>query len=109
MKDIIRMKTSLTEEIEKMLNDQVKMEAKSSAIYLAMAAWCDQQGFENSSEFFFTQAEEERDHMLKIFKFIADMGGQPISPEVTKIPQEFGGFREVFENALEQEIEVTRL
>jgi len=102
------MKTSLTKEIEKMLNEQVKMEAKSSAIYLAMAAWCDQQGYENSSEFFFTQAEEERDHMLKIFKYIADTGGHPVSPEVTKIPQKFSGFREVFENALEQEIEVTQ-
>jgi ferritin len=108
MKDMIRMKTSLSEEIESLLNNQVKMEAKSSAIYLAMAAYCDQLGFENSSEFFFNQAEEERQHMLKIFKYIADAGGTPSSPEVTDIPQEFESFRGVFESALEQEIEVTK-
>ena len=108
MKDIIRMKTSLSEEIESLLNSQVKMEAKSSSIYLSMAAYCDQLGFENSSEFFFTQAEEERQHMLKIFRYIADAGGTPITPEVTNIPQEFESFRGVFELALEQEVEVTK-
>jgi len=108
MKDIIRMKTSLSEEIESMLNSQVKMEAKSSAIYLSMAAYCDQLGFENSAEFFFTQADEERQHMLKIFRYIADTGGTPVSPEVTNIPQEFDSFRGVFETALEQEVEVTK-
>lgn len=108
MKDIIRMKTSLSEEIETMLNNQVKMEAKSSAIYLAMAAYCDQLGFENSSDFFFRQSDEERQHMLKIFKYIADAGGTPISPEVKGIKQEFDSFKGVFESALEQEIEVTK-
>ena len=108
MKDIIRMKTSLSEEIESLLNNQVKMEAKSSAIYLAMAAYCDQLGFENSTDFFYSQADEERVHMLKIFKYIADAGGSPISPDVTDVPQEFESFRGVFEAALEQEIEVTK-
>ncbi len=108
MKDIIRIKTSLSEDIETLLNNQVKMEAKSSAIYLAMAAFCDRLGFENSTEFFFGQADEERSHMLKIFKYIADAGGTPISPEVKDVPQEFESFRGVFEAALEQEIEVTK-
>lgn len=108
MKDIVRMKTSLSEEIESLLNNQVKMEAKSSAIYLAMAAYCDQLGFENSSEFLFTQSDEERQHMLKIFRYIADAGGTPVSPEIRDVPQEFESFRGVFETALEQEIEVTK-
>lgn len=108
MKDIVRMKTSLSEEIESMLNNQVKMEAKSAAIYLAMAAYCDQLGFENSSEFFYTQSDEERLHMLKIFRYIADAGGTPVSPEVTNVPQEFESFRGVFESALEQEVQVTK-
>ncbi len=107
MKDITRMKTSLSKEIESLLNDQVKMEGNSSSIYLAMAAYCDQLGFENSSEFFFTQADEERQHMLKIFKYISDAGGTPISPEITEVPQEFGSFKGVFESALGQEIAVT--
>ena len=73
-----------------------------------MAAYCDQLGFENSSEFFYTQADEERQHMLKIFRYVADAGGNPVSPGINDVPQEFGSFKGVFESALEQEIEVTK-
>lgn len=108
MKDLMRLRTSLKEELELALNAQVKMEAESSSKYLAMAAWCDRNGFSNSGDFFFTQAEEERGHMLKIFKYICDMGGTAITPEVTNIPQEYPSFRSVFETALEQEIAVSQ-
>jgi ferritin len=101
------MRTLLKEEIEQLLNSQIKMEAHSSSIYLAMASWCDRYGFQYSASYFYKQAEEERKHMLKIFKYVADMGGTAISPEVTDVPQDFAGFRDVFELALEQEIAVT--
>ena len=107
MKDLVRMRTSLKEEIEHVLNEQIKMEAHSSAIYLAMASWCDRNGFLHSSEYLYKQSDEERHHMLKIFKYVADMGGTAISPEVTNVPQEFESFRNVFESALGQEIAVT--
>jgi len=108
MKDTARLRTSLKEELEAALNAQVKIEAESSAKYLAMAAWCDRNGFSNSGDFFFVQAEEERTHMLKIFKYICDMGGTAITPDVTNIPQEYPTFRSVFETALEQEIAVSQ-
>lgn len=107
MKDLVRMRTSLKEEIERILNEQIKMEAHSSAIYLAMAAWCDRNGYDFSAGYFYKQSEEERKHMLKIFKYVSDMGGVSLSPEVTNVPQDFAGFREIFELALEQEIAVT--
>lgn len=108
MKDTVRMRTSLKEDLEIALNAQVKMEAESSAKYLAMAAWCDRNGYSNSGDFFFAQADEERGHMLKIFKFICDMGGTAITPDVIGIPQEYPSFRSVFETALEQEIMVSQ-
>ena len=108
MKDLMRLRTSLKEELQIALNAQVKMEAESSSKYLAMAAWLDRNGYSNSADFFFTQAEEERGHMLKIFKYISDMGGVAITPEVTNIPQEYPTFRSVFETALEQEIAVSQ-
>lgn len=108
MKDLLRLRTSLTEEVEQLLNEQIKMEASASANYLAMAAWCDRNGFDNSADFFYNQSDEERAHMLKIFKYVSDLGGRAVSPEVNNIPQEFESFRTVFENALEQEIAVTQ-
>ena len=107
MKDLLKLKSSLVEEIENILNAQVKVEAHSSALYLAMSAWCDDQGLDNASKFFAKQSNEEREHMLKIFNYISSRGGKPISPEITNIPQDFESFRGVFEQTLEQEMFVT--
>jgi ferritin len=108
MKDLLRLRTSLTEEIETALNEQIKREAHSSAAYLAMASWCDRHGFDNSANHFYKQAEEERAHMLKIFHYVTDLGGTAVSPEVSNVPQDFESFRATFELALEQEISITQ-
>lgn len=108
MKDLLRRQTSLSEEIEAILNEQVKIEAQSSALYLAMASWADQNGFENSAQYLMEQSEEERRHMLKIFQFINDQGGMAISPEVPAVRHDYASLKEVFEEALESEIKVTQ-
>ncbi len=107
MKDLIRVKCLLSTDIEAVLNNQIKKEAHSSAMYLAMASWCDRNGYDNSADYFYKQAEEEREHQMKFFKYVLDMGGTAISPEVSNIKIEFNSFREVFEDALDQEIAVT--
>lgn len=108
MKDLLRLRTSLTEEIEKILNDQIKMEAEASAMYLSMSSWCDRNGFDFSAGYFKKQSDEEREHMLRLFKFVSDMGGRAVSPDVANIQVEFESFRNVFEQALQQEIAVTQ-
>ena len=107
MKDLLRLRTSLTEEIEALLNEQIKTEAYSSAVYLSMSSWCNRNGFDNSASYFEKQSYEEREHMMKLFRFVNDLGGRAVSPEITNIPQEFDSFRSVFETALQQEINVT--
>lgn len=107
MKDLLRQRTSLKEEIEILLNNQVKLEAEASAKYLAMASWCDRNGYKNSAAYFMKQSNEEREHMLKIFSYIMTVGGTAISPEIAAVKQEFGSFRNVFETALQSEIAVT--
>jgi len=108
MKDIMRVKCLLSSDVEALLNQQIKKEAHSSSIYLAMASWCNQNGYDFSSDYFFKQAEEERQHQLKFFKYVLDMGGTAISPEITGVKTEFNSFREIFEDALDQEISVTQ-
>jgi ferritin len=107
MKDLLRIKSLISTEIESLLNQQIKKEAYSSSVYLSMASWCNRNGYDFSSDYFFKQAEEERTHQLKFFKYVLDMGGNSVSPDVTGIKQEYNSFREVFEEALDQEISVT--
>jgi ferritin len=107
MKDLVRLKTSLTEDMAQILNKQIKIESTSAAKYLAMASWCAENGYENATTFFVEQAGEERSHMFKIFNYVIGRGGKAMSPEVTDIPHEFSSLREVCETALEQEISVS--
>lgn len=107
MKDLARLRTSLSEEIESLLNDQVRKEAKSSFNYLAMSAWCERAGFINSAKFFEIQSDEERQHMKRIFNYVSSVGGTAITPSVDQVQQDFESFRSVFESALEQEIAIT--
>jgi len=108
MKDLLSLKISLHAEIEAILNKQIKYEAYSSSLYLAMSSWCDDQGLDFSADFFAKQSEEERGHMLKLFNYVNARGGRAISPEVTGIPQEFDSFHSLFEQTLQQEMFVTQ-
>lgn len=107
MKDLIRLRTSLRETVEQLLNQQIQMEFVSSSKYLAMAGWCDRNGFDNSAGFFYKQAEEERHHGMKIFRYLCDQGATAYSPELPLVEQEFDSLRTIFEGALDQEIAVT--
>ncbi|MFT4739142.1 MAG: ferritin [Cyclobacteriaceae bacterium] len=107
MKDILRRHSILKEEIVDVLNKQIKIEAHSSAAYLAMAGWCDVNGYDNSADFFFTQSDEERGHQIKIFHYLADMECQVISPAIGESQHDFNSLKEVFEKSLENEIAVT--
>lgn len=108
VKQMVTPSRSLTEETEKLLNNQIMMEGKSSAYYLSMASWCDTKGYINSSNFLYRHSEEERQHMLKLFGYINDAGGHALQPEITGIQHSFNTLREIFEFILAHEIEVTK-
>jgi ferritin len=105
---VLRLKTSLQDSVLDMLNEQIGMEAHSSALYLSMSAWCYAHGLVGCGEFFKRQSNEEREHMLKLFNFIADAGGLAVSPEVSKIERNFEGLRDILVKALESEIAITQ-
>ena len=108
MKEFITKSSSLLEETEQLLNEQIKLEAVSSAIYLSMASWCEIKGYENSSSFLYDHADEERMHMMKIFKYVNEAGGQALVPEIKGVPHDFKSLRAIFEEILEHEIVVTK-
>lgn len=108
MKDLARQKIGIHVEVMDLLNKQIAKEAHSSAAYLAMASWCDQNGLNGSARLFYEQSKEERDHQLKIFHFVNDNGGTAYSPELKNILHDFNSLQEIFELALEQEINITK-
>ena len=108
MKNLVREEISINVEVMDMLNEQIAKEALASGTYLAMASWCDQRGYVNSAKFYYDQAVEEREHMMKIFNFINDCGGAAYSPEVKGIQHEYSSLRDTFEQSLGHEVAVTK-
>ena len=105
---IVTKNRSLTGETEELLNKQIGLEGQSSSYYLAMASWCDKEGYVTSADFLYRHAEEERQHMLKIFHYVNEAGGHAKQPDVTGVRYDYNSLREVFENILDHEIAVTR-
>ena len=98
----------LTEKIAATLNDQMAKEAFASNSYLSMASWCDGQGLRGCAEFFYAQSNEEREHMLKLVKYINESGSHAHIPSIKEPLCKYESIKEVFELSLEQEKDVSQ-
>ena len=97
----------LSKKIEEALNTQIRIEAESSQIYLSMACWAEAKGFEGVAEFMFAQADEEREHMLRLLKYLIERGGTAIISDLNKPPADFNSPKAMFEEVLKHEIFVS--
>lgn len=97
----------LSPTIQKALNKQVTLEAASSQVYLSMASWSETQGFEGIAQFMYSHSDEERQHMLKLIKFINERGGHAIVSDLKAPPVAFGSFKEMFQKLFDHEVLVS--
>lgn len=97
----------LSKTIEAAINNQIKVEADSSQIYLAMASWAEVQGFEGIATFMYAQSDEERMHMLKLVKYVNQRGGQAQIPAVIEPSLDYSSFKALFTQLFEHEVMVS--
>ena len=93
----------LTKKIEDLCNRQIEREGYSSNLYLAMASWAETKGMSGIAEWLYAQAEEERAHMLKFFRYVNERNGTAIVPEFKKPPVKYKGIPELFDEVLKHE------
>ena len=98
----------LSKSIEDALNNQIRVEAESSQIYLAMACWAEVKGLEGVSNFMYAQSDEEREHMLKLVKFVNERGGHAKISELKAPNVTFNSFKEMFEKLFDHEVFVSQ-
>lgn len=98
----------LSDKIEDALNQQIRIEAESAQIYLAMACWAEVKGLEGVAQFMYKQSDEERMHMLKLIKFVNERGGHAKISELNAPNITFNSFQEMFKELYEHEIFVTK-
>ncbi len=97
----------LTTNIAQALNKQIRIEAESSQIYLAMASWAEIQGLEGVSQFMYAQSNEEREHMLKLVKYVNERGDHAVITELKAPKVKYGTFKEMFEELYQHELFVS--
>lgn len=97
----------LSKNVEKALNEQIRIEAESSQSYLSMASWAEIKGLEGISNFMYKHSDEERLHMLKLVKYVNERGGHAKISQLKAPKTEFGTFQKMFQELYEHEIFVS--
>jgi bacterioferritin B len=90
------------------LNEQIGHEFGASLQYVAMAAYFDRENLPVFARHFFRQADEERDHAMRIVHFVLDAGGHVAIPAIPAGTQTFSSVEEAVRLALEWELTVTQ-
>ncbi|WP_129599907.1 ferritin [Anaerophilus nitritogenes] len=98
----------ISEQLMKVLNDQMNYEFYSAHVYLAMAGFCASEDLDGFSNFFIVQAEEERFHAMKIFNYISEMGGRVNISSFEYPENEYESILDVFKKGLAHEKIVTQ-
>jgi len=96
------------ERLLKELNDQMNFEFYSSHIYLAMAAYCAHENYDGFANFFEVQAEEERTHAMKIYRFLNRLGKRAVIGGMETPQNGYRSLTDCFERAYEHEQLVTK-
>ena len=96
------------EEIETAINAQINQELAAAHSYLGMAAHFDELNLNGFSRWMSVQADEEREHADRLFRYLLDRGGKVRLGAIPSPDFETGDHVKLFETALAQEQANTR-
>ena len=97
----------LDNQMQQELNQQIQEETYSSYIYLAMAAWLEENGYKGMATWMRVQAREEKIHADIFYNFIMERGGHVQLEAIQAPPDSWASPLELFEAALEHEEHIT--
>jgi len=98
----------LAKSVQQAINEQINAEFSSSYSYLAMSIFCQRQNFVGCAHWLRVQAEEEHGHGMRLLDFLLARDGEAELKSVVKPDASFATIASVFEQALEQEQQVSK-
>jgi len=101
------MTMTISQKMQDAINEQINIEFMSSYTYLSMSAWCERESFSGSAAWMRFQSQEEKEHAMKLYEFLADRGAKIELKPIAAPPVDFASLRDVFEQALQNEIDVS--
>ncbi len=94
---------------EELLNQQINKELFSSYLYLAMSSYFEAKNLPGFANWFYVQAQEERDHAIIFYRYMHRVN-IPVTLTAIEMPEgEFSSVAEVLDKTLEHEKYVTSL
>lgn len=90
------------------LNKQMNEELFSAHYYMSMASYCEHHSYMGFATFFLQQADEERAHGMKLYRYLNDRGVHVKFSAIPEPDSEFSSILDTFEKALEHEKQVTK-
>jgi len=100
---------TISTKIQDALNSQINAEMFSSYLYLAMCAYFDSLDLPGFANWMRVQAQEEGQHVDRLFDYIGERGGRVILEAIEKPPSEWESPLAAFEAALEHERMISQL
>jgi ferritin len=97
----------MNSKVQAAINKQIQKEEFSSRLYLAMAIWCEVNGYPGAAAFLYQHAEEERIHQMKFVHYVNDRGGKAELFEQEQPSADFSSLQDMFEQVLDHEEYIT--
>lgn len=101
------MTSLISQTLNDAINAQIGREFGASLQYLQIAAYFDGMALDQAAKLFFEQSDEERDHAMKLLKYVLEAGGELHIPPVDAPKSNFVSAEEAVGAALRWELDVT--
>jgi ferritin len=98
----------LSQPIQDGINEQINNELSASYSYLAMAIYSERQNFMGCGRWLRAQSQEEYGHGMRLIDFLLARDGNVKLKAVPEPPAKFHSLASVFEQALQQEQQVSK-
>ena len=97
----------ISNKLHEALVKQMNEEFRSAHLYMDMAAYCTNTDYNGFAHFFIKQADEEREHAMKLYHFISEIDREVSITGIELTPGNYSSLLDATKSALEQEKAVT--
>ena len=98
----------ITQDIVKLLNEQIAKEMFAANLYLSMSSWCYENSFDGAGLFLFQHADEESGHAKRLITYLNETDSKVIITDIAAPESSFNGLLDVFEKTYAHEQKITQ-
>ncbi len=98
----------ISNEIVKLLNEQIAKEMYAANLYLSMSSWCYENSFDGAGLFLFQHADEESGHAKRLITYLNETDSKVSIGQVAAPESNFNGLLDVFKKTYAHNKKITQ-